>query len=234
MWLSYARKDRLAAREMLLAPSDELSDGPRPRASYGATARAASVVTLCALLLYVAFGLTRIEASLRADADALRARESTTVAAVASLANRLSALDARLAQFSGEEPLFPLALAVAVPPPPSSPPLPPTGPGRPPPPAPPPPSPSPPSPPPRPPATPTAAVVNQQVFLLRSLALGLFALALLVVGLLCCAWCCYLAVSPPPPRRRKAGGAAADREAGFSSSADDGGAADDRDARFSC
>ena len=231
---------------MLLAPSDELSDGPRPRASYGATARAASVVTLGALLLYVAFGLTRIEASLRADADALRARESTTVAAVASLANRLSLLDARLAQFSGEEPLFPLALAVAVPPPPSSPPLPPTGPGRPPPPAPPPPSPpsrgpprpppspSPPSPPPRPPATPTAAVVNQQVFLLRSLALGLFALALLVVGLLCCAWCCYLAVSPPPPRRRKAGGGAADREAGFSSSADDGGAADDRDARFSC
>ena len=76
-------------------------------------------------------------------------------------------------------------------------------------------------------------MVNQQVFLLRSLALGLFALALLVVGLLCCAWGCYLAVSPPPPRRRKAGGAA-DREAGFSSSADDGGAADDRDARFSC
>ena len=73
VWLSYARKVRLAAREMLLAPSDELSDGPRPRASYGATARAASVVTLGALLLYVAFGLTRIEASLRADADGQRA-----------------------------------------------------------------------------------------------------------------------------------------------------------------
>ena len=76
VWLSYARKDRLAAREMLLAPSDELSDGPRPRASYGATARAASVVTLGALLLYVAFGLTPDRGvAARGRGRAARARE---------------------------------------------------------------------------------------------------------------------------------------------------------------
>ena len=201
---------------MLLAPTDELSDGPRPRASHGATARAASVVTPRAAALR-GLRLTRSRRS-RADADAARAR-STTVAAVASLAVRLSALDARPRTARA----LSAPLAVAVPPPPSSPPLPPTGPGRPPPPAPPPPS---------PPSVdrrsrrrhhrrrhhhrghPDADRRGGQPagVPVPPLALGLFALAL-VVGLLCRAWCCYLAVSPPPPRRRAGGGA--DREAGF-------------------
>ena len=104
--LALLRAQSPSGCSQLLAPSDELSDGPRPRAP---TARRppASVVTLGALLLYVAFGSPGSRRRCARTRRAARAREHRCGGGIAR--QPPSALDARLAQFSGEEPLFPLA-----------------------------------------------------------------------------------------------------------------------------